>query len=364
MNTLRRLVDYATIEPLDCGLVQPLLVAAGGGGDAIAASLFAAQEGLSRPVIATWAWERLIVDPLPGPRGIADFEGLDQPADDVHVIRSKTRPMAPAGSTLPQLAEALDADLVLLDPDLGCRGLAAQIRAAANWCGASHITVVDVGGDAVARPGDPGLRSPMADITSIVATTVTGLSADLVVIGPGADGELAPDLVCRRLGELGAQELGHLDPKHAQTVLRVLQWHPSEATALVVMAALGYRGRVEIRDSGLPVDLADGTSVLWRLDLESAEPASAVAARIGGTTTLASLEMAFQDLYRINEIDYDRQKAAILDSSKPPGSPDVAAEFLHAARERGSEWVTRRRLREATGTLPDAFARDLLIPTA
>ena len=170
MRKLRRLVDYATIEPIDSGLVQPLLVAAGGGRDADRGRPVAAQEGLSRPVIATWAWDRLIIDPLPGPRGITDFEGLEQPADNVHLVTGKTRPIAPAGSPLPDLADALDADLVLLDPGQGCLGLAAQIEAAAGWCGATHVMVVEVGGDALARPGDPGLRSPMADITSVVAT--------------------------------------------------------------------------------------------------------------------------------------------------------------------------------------------------
>ena len=342
--------------------MQPLLVAAGGGGDAIAAALYAAQEGLSRPVIASWAWDRLIVDPLPGPRGIADFEGLEEPAENVHLITGKTRPIAPAGSTLPDLADALDADLVLLDPGEGCRGLAAQIQAAATWCHASHVTVVDVGGDAIARPGDRGLRSPMADISSIVATALTALPADLVVFGPGADGELAPDLVCRRLLELGARMLQAIETTHAQMALRVLEWHPSEATALVVMAALGYRGRVEIRDSGLPVDLTGHTCASWRLDLDLAQPPPSVASRISDTVSIASLEMAFQELYLINEIDYDRQKVSKLRSEFSDRRED-STRFLRAAHDRGSQWVTRRRLQEATGTLPDALARDLLIPT-
>ena len=203
----------------------------------------------------------------------------------------------------------------------------------------------------------------MADITSMVATAGAGLHADLVVIGPGADGELAPDLVRRRLVELGASEHPPLAPKHARKAVPVLQWHPSEATSLVAMAALGYRGRVEIRDSGLQVDLTDDTSALWRLDLELAQPPLSVATRIGGTASLASLERAFQELYQINEIDYDRKKAANLGSRQSTGGPDDAAQFLRAARERGSEWVTRRRLREVTGSIPDAYARELLIPT-
>jgi hypothetical protein len=343
--------------------MQPLLVAAGGGGDAIAASLIASQDGLGRPVIATWAWDRLMVDPLPGPRGLHNFDGLDEPAEHVHLVTGKTEPVPPAGSTLPALAEQLAADLVLLDPSLGCRGLATQIEATARWCSASCVTVVDVGGDALGRPGDPGLRSPLADITSVVATAMTGLPADLVVLGPGADGELAPSLVCHRLQELGARKLPPLDPKHAEAVVKVLQWHPSEATALIVMATLGRRGRVEIRDRGLPVDLTNETSTPWKLPLPAAQPESTIAIRIGATDSLASLETTFEQLYQINEMDYERQKVATLDNKSSQPGADTAG-FLREASERDIQWVTRRRLREATGRLPDTFARELLIPTA
>jgi hypothetical protein len=69
--------------------------------------------------------------------------------------------------------------------------------------------------------------------------------------------------------------------------------------------------------------------------------------------------MAFQDLYEINEIEYDREKAASLGSEASNGPAD-AAHFLHAARDRGSQWVTRRRLREATRADCAASGRRIL----
>jgi len=54
-----------------------LWLAAGGGGDALAASILHRAVGESQPAtIATYAWDRLAVDPLPGPRAAADFDGL------------------------------------------------------------------------------------------------------------------------------------------------------------------------------------------------------------------------------------------------------------------------------------------------
>jgi hypothetical protein len=128
------------------------------------------------------------------------------------------------------------------------------------------------------------------------------------------------------------------------------------------MASLGYRGRVEIRDSGVPVDLTDDTCASWQLFLGLAQPPLSVATDIAATTSLASLEMTFEELYQINEIDYDRKKVASMTKDPSAGRAD-ATDFLRGASERGSQWVTRRRFREATGTVPNVFARDLLIPT-
>lgn len=57
---------------------RPLLVAAGGGGDAIAAAILHTALHPDGPPanVATDAWERLLIDPLPGPRGPEWFTGL------------------------------------------------------------------------------------------------------------------------------------------------------------------------------------------------------------------------------------------------------------------------------------------------
>lgn len=342
-------------------VVQDLLVAAGGGGDVIAAYMLASRDHGPRPVIATWAWDRLVVDPIPGPRSVKDFDGLISPAPDVHIFKATTRPIAPAGSTLPRLAAELDAELLLLDPTEGCRGLARQIRAAADWSGVKHITVVDVGGDALAKPGDPGLRSPLADITTVVATVATSAFAELVVIGPGCDGELSPELVRNRLSDQHAQVLPCIEPSEANLVIPVLEWHPSEATALVAMSALGYRGRVEIRDRGLPIDLSERTAEVWRIKLDSAPIADSLRAAIAQTRSLHELETVFKTLYGINEIDYERKKAGAPSQTTEPR--EAVAQFLASATDRGTQWVTRRRLREAVGHLPEELDASLLIPT-
>src|SRR6266516_145515 len=135
------------------------MVAAGGGGDAIAAAVLGSAVPGTEPVgIATLAWDRLIVDPLPGPRSAEDFTGLDE-RDGYHLVTPATQPVPPAGSTLPRLAGELPLPLVLLDPSAGAIGLRHQLAAAADDLGADTLRLVDVGGDILGHPGDAGLRS-------------------------------------------------------------------------------------------------------------------------------------------------------------------------------------------------------------
>ena len=48
---------------------KTLYVAAGGGGDVIGATILHAAIGSpDEPQIATFSWDRLLVDPVPGPR--------------------------------------------------------------------------------------------------------------------------------------------------------------------------------------------------------------------------------------------------------------------------------------------------------
>ncbi len=60
------------------------MLAAGGGGDVISASLLSRLLGIQPPApVLTYSWDRLLVDPLPGPRFADNFEGLTQLAPNV-----------------------------------------------------------------------------------------------------------------------------------------------------------------------------------------------------------------------------------------------------------------------------------------
>ncbi|MDO0917369.1 DUF1152 domain-containing protein [Streptomyces sp. DT2A-34] len=133
------------------------------------------------------AWERLEADPTPGPLGAVHFTGLDL-RTGVPVIAPATRPIAPAGSTLPDLAADLTARLVLLDLWQGPTAPAEQIRRLAD-AGHDHVRIVDVG-DILTHGDEDTLCRPLVDALVLAACRIAGVPATMYVAGPGTDGEI------------------------------------------------------------------------------------------------------------------------------------------------------------------------------
>jgi hypothetical protein len=346
--------------------VKSLYVAAGGGGDALAAAIVHRALGHDEPaLIATYAWDRLAVDPRPGPRGVADFTRLRRLGRDVHAFRKGTRARPPSRSTLPRLAGDLADTIVLLDPAGGAAGLAEQLGGMVALTGATGVTVLDVGGDAVARGDEPTLRSPLADALALAAVARLGLPATVLVAGPGLDGELTEAQV---LAVTGPEPALRLTDAHVTPFRAVFTWHPSETTALLVAAARGLRGLVEIRDAGLGVALTDASAGVHTLTLADALAANRLAAALGATTSLDAVEDITRRVCGRSEIDYERAKAGRwADATREaPAVGDLdrmVADVEAVAAGRGADFLTFRRIAEATGLPPGAVAglRDRLV---
>lgn len=237
-----------------------IAAAGGGGGDAITGSALPRALGLVEPpVVTTYSWDRLMIDPIPGPRAEDDFTGLRQLAPHVLELLPSTEPISPAGSSLPRLAADLPARLLLLDPTGGAVQMSVQISAAAIYFHADTLALIDVGGDVLTDGSDPGLRSPLADQLALAACVRTGLPSQLLIAAPGIDGELSPATILARLARLGAHQLPDLTSTDIAPVRPVFDWHPSESSGLLAAAATGRRGRVEVRDAGDHIELTETT---------------------------------------------------------------------------------------------------------
>jgi len=337
---------------------RPLFVAAGGGGDAIGAWLVAQTVGVEdRPAILSWSWDRLIVDPVPGPRNPDDFVGLEAYGNGVYRVPPTATVRSPASSTLPRVAAELDADLFLIDARGGTRGVHDQIMALIDYLDAPGLTVVDVGGDIMARGDEPELLSPFADALVLAAAQGVPMPTWVIVAGPGLDGELSEATLLAALRQEEGVQSGTITPELAAEVAGMFTWHPSEATTgLLCAAAQGMRGRVLMRGAGIPVDLTAISPTIWVVGA-SAFRHNQVAQALKDASTYDDAELAVRTLLGQSELDIERAKAAVRDEPATV-EPSLSEVVEHATRDRVTFW-TRRYLRERL-QVDDPTLRDLL----
>ncbi len=339
------------------GGVTRLIVAGGGGGDAVAAAvldrvLYRVDDPGGEPaVILSYSWDRLIVDPCPGPRGAAGFTGLRRLTPHVYAVPADAVPVPPGGATLPRLARELPHTFALIDPHHGVEGMIRQLEELVERLAPDSVDLLDVGGDIVARGDEPTLRSPLGDALSLAACAQATAEIRLLVAGPGLDGEIPPEVLRERLGPV----VHTLRATEVTPVDGVMEWHPSEATAMLMAAARGERGLCEIRDAGQAVPLTDGSPVVHEAGLDAAFARNLLAQAIVTTTGLDEAERYSRELFGHSEIDGEREKAARLERrpGTAPPDPDEAlrrlAAFEDDARARGITHTTFRRLTEALG---------------
>jgi hypothetical protein len=330
-----------------------LVIAAGGGGDAITGSALACPLGLpAPPVVMTYSWDRLMIDPLPGPRTAADFTGLRELAPHVLEVTPATTPISQAGSSLPRLAADLPTRLLLLDPSDGAIGMATQITAAADYFHADNLALIDVGGDSLTDGTDPGLRSPLADQLALAACVRTGLPCQLLITAAGIDGEIPPATIRTRLHQLGARQLPTLTGTDLAAVRRVFDWHPSEASGLLAAAAAGRRGKAEVRDAGDHIELTAQTPELFAVNSDRAL-AITPAAHLTNTKSLAEAEAAIKGATGVSELRYETDKANRRRNhlAHAPTAADLPTidRHAHQAHQRGANYISTRRLAELLG---------------
>jgi hypothetical protein len=340
-----------------------LLVAAGGGGDAIAAVLLHHELGNGElPAhVATFAWDRLLVDPVPGPRDPSWFEGLVPVGERNYQVTQRSTVRAPGGSLLPRLAGELPACLYLLDPRHGAAGLRAQLADLAGALSVDQVQVIDAGGDILAAGHEPELRSPLADALALAAVDGIGCPAEVLVAGLGLDGELPEEELLRRCAELHGWPVGRLTAEHVAVYRAVLDWHPSEVTGVLWAAASGARGRIEVRGDGLVVEATDRSAEVFAFEHTDVMGANTVAQALAGSTSLAEADAAAAMVCGSSELAYERRKAAQL----APAGRDLDVEAAIAALEhysagaaaRAINYLTVRRIGEVLGLSIDALSK-------
>lgn len=273
-------------------------------------------ESLGTPfVLGGVAWERLPIDPHPGPRPLAQIRG-GRPLGEAAVLAGPET-ATPEGVAFSEarMAVHLGAETVLIDVAGGTAGAAAGIAGAVTELGCDLLVCVDVGGDVLAHGDEPGLASPLCDAVMVAAAlNVAGrVKPLLAVIGPGCDGELTAGEVLARVAELarGGAWLGTwgLAPETAAELDAAAGLVPTEASLQVVRCARGEVGHALIRGGRRSVELGPVGALTFVFDPLAAPPEALPLARAvakAGSIEQGRAALAARGVK--TELDYERDR--------------------------------------------------------
>jgi hypothetical protein len=300
---------------------RPLIIGIGGGGDVVGALAVAEHCRLfhgANPIIGGVSWERLPVDPEPGPRRSDEIENALEIAPGVLAASGET---VIRGSGIAfaesRVAGMLGVQTVLVDVTIGPRAIADGLEAAAEVMGSDLIVFLDVGGDALAHGDEPGLGSPLCDGVMLAAADLLaerGVAVLGAVFGTGCDGELTPSEVLERLAEVGVADgltgaVG-LTPEVASLLERAVEVVPTEASALAVRAFRGVSGEVPIRDGRRMVPLSPLATVTFFFLIPAAvRSAARLALAVREAADLDEANAILRSLGVRTELDWETERA-------------------------------------------------------
>ena len=263
------------------------------------------------------SWERLPIDPKPGPRSSGEIVDGRQIAPGVMLAGPRTRTRDGAIFAESRMAELLGEQTVLVDPGIGPARIAESLEQVAPELGVDLFLFVDVGGDVLGAGAEPGLASPLCDAVMLAAGALLqrrGATVLGAIFGPGCDGELTLEELLGRLALLAGAGALHaiegLAPAAVDQVEQAARVIPTEASAQAVRCARGELGIATIRGGRRTVQLTPFGAATVYFDPEGALRSAAPLAR--EVLDAADLIAAQERLHALGvrtELDYERTAA-------------------------------------------------------
>ena len=263
------------------------------------------------------SWERLPIDPRPGPRSADEIVDARAVAPGVLLAGPRTRTVDGAVFAESHMARLLGEDTVLVDVGLGPAAIADGLQAAAGDLGVDLFVFVDVGGDVLSNGDEPALASPLCDAVMLAAAAILqrrGAHVLAAVFGPCCDGELTPEELLGQLawlsGDGGLVGVQPISPAVADELERAVQEVPTEASAQAVRCARGELGVGSIRAGRRTVPLSPLGATTVYFDADRAVNGVARLARM--VLDARDLEQAYEVLSAVGvrtELDYERERS-------------------------------------------------------
>ena len=293
------------------------MLGAGGGGD-VAGALAIARlcEALGTPFeLGGVAWERMPVDPKPGPRPVEEIRGGQ--GLGARAVLAGPGTATPEGVRFSEslMAEHLGQETVLVDVSAGAPGVTEGIDAACAELGCDLVICADVGGDMLAVGEEPGLASPLCDAIMASGCCASGTRTLLAVIGAGCDGELTPAEVLGRVAaaaRAGAWTGTWSPPARiADEVEAAASASYTEASMQLVRCARGETGLAPIRGGRRTVELGPAGALAFFFDPERGlEEIAPLAPVVAGAADVEAARAALAAHGVRSELDYERTYTA------------------------------------------------------
>lgn len=260
------------------------------------------------------AWERVVVDPQPGPRHFDEIEHIERLNETVALATEETRTHDGVEFSETNVARHYDEDVILIDIGGGVRGVAAGINGACDQLDIDLVVGTDAGGDVLAAGDEPGIKSPLTDAVMLSALTHLENDACLGMYGYGSDGELTLEEVTNGITRAAAHDglLGAwgMTPQILDELTDLMEVVTTEASRLPVEVARGKRGEAVIRDGARSVELTPSSTVTFYLDPSAVAATSALDEYVNDTESFEAAQEALSRAGYDTELDLERRLAA------------------------------------------------------
>ncbi|MHA1632480.1 MAG: DUF1152 domain-containing protein [Candidatus Freyarchaeota archaeon] len=304
-----------SLEALAKEAKKALVLGIGGGGDILGAlptGRYLETLGVN-VVLGSVGWERIVYDPKPGPRSLDEIVDFERLSETTGLANENTRTNYGVFFQCSNMARFLGKKTVIVDISKGVRGVIEGLNETAKRLNIDLIVGVDVGGDVLAQGDEPGLRSPLSDVTMLASLHMVNVPTVTAVFAPSCDGELTIEEILKRLtaiagkgGYLGARGL---TPEDASVMCSALRFVKTEASLLPLLAWMGVEGTVKIRRGERRVNLSILSTLTFYLDTKIVFSLSPLAKMIVDTESLEEINECFHKLNIKTEYDYELEHA-------------------------------------------------------
>ncbi|MCS7129794.1 MAG: DUF1152 domain-containing protein [Archaeoglobaceae archaeon] len=251
-------------------------------------------------------WDRLVIDPKPGPRAIEELENVEKINDVLAFLNEKTRTNYGVKPNLARSAKYLG-KVVALDITKGVRKLKKGLDDFASENKISLLIGVDAGGDAIAVGYESGVRSPLADALSLAV--LSELNGIVAIVGIGGDGELKLEELTLNIAELfkndGFLGCSSITTEDCREMLMLCEEVVTEASKIPIIAKKGEVGLRKIR-RGRTVLITPFSALIFYFKAKKVFEINETAKLIVEAENLEKANRILNKNGIITELDYER----------------------------------------------------------